>query len=76
MWTLSKGLSDAIHIFFRGPQFFRRFSHNKFSVIIENTSLKQQDKYIFHLYVFFSYLHYREPLPYLNVYSSVTPDDG
>lgn len=33
MWTLSKGLSDAIHIFFRGPLFSRRFSHNRFSVV-------------------------------------------
>ena len=97
-------------------------------MITENTSLMQQDKYTFHLYVFstcfgrdithhqelqncthscytvtldFSQraLHLRrarnidapasilfprrhlfgllwEPLPYLNVYSSVTPDDG
>jgi hypothetical protein len=33
MQTLSKGLSDAIHIFFRGPLFSRRFSHNRFSVV-------------------------------------------
>ena len=58
---------------------------------IENTSLMQQDKYIFHLYVFSTCFgrdiaHHQElqncthsdmvMVPYLNVYSSVTPDDG
>ena len=47
-------------------------------LLIENTIFIQQDKYIFHLYVFSTFFgrDIREPLPYLNVYSSVAPDDG